>query len=60
MDDRLIFRYLRHRAHAGLRGLRLAMTGPYGLGMGAGRPGLQVNDGVTQDGSPAHAVVDVG
>jgi hypothetical protein len=60
MDDRLIFRYLRHRAHAGSRGLRLAMIGSIGLVMGAGRPGLQVNDGVTQDGSPAHALVDVG
>jgi len=60
MDDRLIFRYLRHRAHAGFRGLRLAVVDPIGSASGADRPGLQVNDGVTQDGSPAHALVDVG
>jgi hypothetical protein len=59
MDDRLIFRYLFGRVHAGHAMLSEARI-PFG-GCGLSDPCVvRASDGVTQEGSPAHAMVDVG
>jgi hypothetical protein len=59
MDDRLIFRYLFGRVHAGHTELR-DVSCPFGDAMGIDRRVVRASDGVTQEGSPTHALVDVG
>jgi hypothetical protein len=59
MDDRLIFRYLFGRVHAGHTELR-ASRSPFGVACSIDRRVVRASDGVTQEGSPTHALVDVG
>ena len=59
MDDRLIFRYLFGRVHAGHTGLS-DVSIPFGGLAGSDRRVVRASDGVTQEGSPTHALVDVG
>ena len=59
MDDRLIFRYLFGRVHAGHTELSI-VCGSFGNRTCCDPRVVQVSDGVTQEGSPTHALVDVG
>jgi hypothetical protein len=59
MDDRLIFRYLFGRVHAGHTGLS-ELSCPFGDASVSDRRVVRASDGVTQEGSPTHALVDVG
>jgi hypothetical protein len=59
MDDRLIFRYLFGRVHAGHTELSEGSI-PFGGLAPSDRRVVRASDGVTQEGSPTHALVDVG
>jgi hypothetical protein len=59
MDDRLIFRYLFGRVHAGHTELS-EVSCPFGDAPPSDRRVVRASDGVTQEGSPTHALVDVG